>query len=73
MNLRQKVERTWGVWIFNHAATPQTWEPFDEGFDTKQVAVDELRTSQKKYPDELFALVKSVNTRVDLPTKGAAK
>ena len=64
MKLRQRVEKFWGVWIFNSRAPNKgMWEPFEEEFSTKWVAREEMRKSVKLYPDEKFALVQTVNVR----------
>jgi hypothetical protein len=43
------------------------WEPHDEGISTKKAAVEWMRGEQKRWPEERFAIVKTVNTRLVSP------
>ena len=64
MNPRQTVESYWSVWVFNGLLGEGTWEPYAEGLTTKRVAQKHMREEQARYPDERFAIVRTVNTRV---------
>lgn len=70
MKPRQTVESYWSVWIFNNStkSRPPFWEPYDEGMTTKAVATKEMRDLAKRYPDERFDIVRTVNTRQSSPT-----
>ncbi len=68
MKPRQTVESYWSVWILNRAdfAGP-VWEPYDDGMTTRKAAADSMRVYAKRWPNERYAIVRTVNTRRPSP------
>lgn len=61
MKLRQTVEKSWGVWVYDGRS--DRWRPWIAGLPTRKAACVARHIERAVCPERRFALVRTVHTR----------